>query len=179
MKTVVVASTNPVKIRAARAGFERMFPGDHFRVTGIAAPSGVGDQPTSDGETYRGAHNRAAAAAELNAAADFWVGIEGGVEMIEGQLQGFAWVVVRGVERSGASRTATFALPGAVAQLVRAGTELGLADDIVFGRTNSKQENGSVGLLTNDVIDRAAYYEHAVILALIPFRNTAFTFDGG
>lgn len=179
MKTVVVASTNPVKIRAARAGFERMFPGDHFRVTGVAAPSGVSDQPTSDGETYRGARNRADAAAQISANADYWVGIEGGVELIEGQLQGFAWVVVRGSDRTGASRTATFALPDAVAQLVRAGTELGLADDIVFGRTNSKQENGSVGLLTQDVIDRAAYYEHAVILALIPFKNAAFTFDGG
>ncbi len=60
MKTVVVASTNPVKIRAARAGFERMFPGEHFRVTGVAAPSGVSDQPASDGETYQGARNRAA-----------------------------------------------------------------------------------------------------------------------
>ncbi|GIL09179.1 MAG: non-canonical purine NTP phosphatase [Chloroflexota bacterium] len=179
MKTVVVASTNPVKIRAARAGFERMFPGEHFRVTGVAAPSGVSDQPASDGETYQGARNRAAAAEQLNADADFWVGIEGGVELISGQLQGFAWVVVRGAGRIGSSRTATFALPDAVAQLVRAGTELGLADDIVFGRTNSKQENGSVGLLTHDVIDRAAYYEHAVILALIPFRNAALTFDGG
>ncbi len=42
---------------------------------------------------------------------------------------------------------------------------------MVFGRTNSKQGNGAVGLLTGDVIDRAAYYVHAVILALIPFRN--------
>lgn len=179
MKTVVVASTNPVKIRAARAGFERMFPGDHFRVTSVAVSSGVSDQPLSDGETYRGARNRAAAAAQLNAEADFWVGIEGGVELIEGQLHGFAWVFVRGQERCGASRTATFPVPDAVAQLVRAGTELGLADDIVFGRTNSKQENGSVGLLTHDVIDRTAYYEHAVILALIPFKNPAFTFDAG
>jgi non-canonical (house-cleaning) NTP pyrophosphatase len=48
---------------------------------------------------------------------------------------------------------------------------LGEADDIVFGRSNSKQDNGAVGLLTDNVIDRAQLYEHAMILALIPFKN--------
>jgi non-canonical (house-cleaning) NTP pyrophosphatase len=47
---------------------------------------------------------------------------------------------------------------------------------MVFGRSNSKQQNGSVGILTHDVIDRTAYYVHAVILALIPFVNLQLTF---
>jgi non-canonical (house-cleaning) NTP pyrophosphatase len=49
--------------------------------------------------------------------------------------------------------------------------ELGEADDLVFGRSNSKQDNGAIGLLTGDVIDRAQLYEQAVILALVPFKN--------
>jgi len=57
--------------------------------------------------------------------------------------------------------------------LIRQGKELGEADDIVFGRSNSKQENGAVGLLTDNAIDRAQLYEHAMILALIPFKNEA------
>jgi non-canonical (house-cleaning) NTP pyrophosphatase len=48
---------------------------------------------------------------------------------------------------------------------------LGHADDRVFGRENSEQTNGAVGLLTKDLIDRTAYYEHAVVLALVPFVN--------
>ena len=55
--------------------------------------------------------------------------------------------------------------------LVREGKELGEADDIVFGKENSKQTYGAVGLLTGDVIDRTRFYEDAVVLALIPFRN--------
>jgi non-canonical (house-cleaning) NTP pyrophosphatase len=47
----------------------------------------------------------------------------------------------------------------------------GKADDIVFSRSNSKQQNGAVGLLTKDVITRAAYYEPAVVLALVSFAN--------
>ena len=65
----------------------------------------------------------------------------------------------------------SFYLPPQVAELVRQGVELGEADDIVFGQSNSKQASGAVGLLTGDVIDRAGLYEGAVILALIPFKN--------
>lgn len=177
MKTVIVASTNPVKIQATRNGFERMFPREHFRVTGIAVPSGVSDQPLSDEETYTGALNRTLGAAEKMPEADYWVGIEGGLEENHGEMRGFAWVIVRDAsDRAGKSRTATFVLPGEVTELIHQGKELGDADDLVFKRENSKQHNGSVGILTDDVLDRTGYYEHAVILALIPFKNPALTF---
>ena len=47
--------------------------------------------------------------------------------------------------------------------------ELGLADDKVFGRQDSKSKDGAVGLLTRGAITRTAYYAHAVTLALAPF----------
>ncbi|MFK7922789.1 MAG: DUF84 family protein [Bacteroidia bacterium] len=53
--------------------------------------------------------------------------------------------------------------------MVRSGIELGIADDKVFGKANSKQKNGAVGLLTHDLIVRETLYAPAVILALIPF----------
>lgn len=58
-----------------------------------------------------------------------------------------------------------------IATLVRDGLELGDADDRVFGRTDSKRANGSVGLLTGDAITRAAYYAHGFVLAMIPHRQ--------
>jgi len=54
---------------------------------------------------------------------------------------------------------------------VNSGLELGEADDLVFGQANSKQKNGAIGLLTNDVLNRTTLYEQAVIMALIPFKN--------
>jgi inosine/xanthosine triphosphatase len=189
MKIIAVASTNPVKVKAARAGFEKMFPDEKFDFQMVKAPSGVSDQPSSDEETFVGALNRARRTAELQPEADFWVGIEGGVQecgfdACHNEMMAFAWVVVlasapgyiaQGVAelRCGKGRTGTFFLPKAVVELVRQGMELGAADDAVFGRSNSKQENGAVGLLTGDVIDRALLYEGAVALALIPFRNQA------
>lgn len=185
MKTIIIASKNPVKIQAAREGFARMFPEETFQVQGVSVPSGVSDQPFTDQETLRGALNRAANARRLCPQADYWAGIEGGIEdsTVNGEMTAgmtaFAWTVILGAEdgagaegtRVGKGRTGAFFLPPRVAELVRAGKELGEADDIVFGRTNSKQENGAVGLLTGDVIDRAGFYVPAVILALIPFKN--------
>jgi inosine/xanthosine triphosphatase len=174
MKTVVVASQNPVKKQAALDGFLRMFPGESFQVQAVDVPSGVSDQPCSNPETLRGAENRALLARAALPQADFWIGIEGGVEKQDEGLAAFAWVVILSKVQQGQSRTGTFFLPRAVADLVHQGQELGRADDLVFGDTNSKQKNGAVGLLTNNVIDRAGLYTEAVILALIPFKNPQF-----
>src|SRR5512136_2176252 len=180
MIDLVVASTNPVKIQAAVGGFRRLFPGSELNVTAVAVPSGVAHQPMSDEETLRGALNRSANAQAAQPHADYWIGIEGGIQPIEQELTAFAWIVVRLHKLIGKGRTGTFFLPPAVAELVRQGKELGEADDIVFNRSNSKQENGAVGLLTDNVIDRAQLYEHAMILALIPFKNERlYTRQGG
>jgi inosine/xanthosine triphosphatase len=174
---IVVGSTNPVKVACVQRGFSRVFPKALLDVQGISAPSGVSDQPWSNAETLRGATNRVANAAKAHTDAEYWVGIEGGLEAIDGQLFAFAWVVIQGTHLRGQSRTATFALPQEVAVLIREGHELGDADDIVFGRNNSKQDNGSVGILTGDVIDRTSFYTEAVVLALIPFINPTLNFS--
>lgn len=179
MKTIVLASGNPVKAEAAAGGFRRVFPGRELEVVTVSAPSGVADQPRSDAETLQGAENRAAGALRRHPDADYWVGIEGGIDDDGEEMAAFAWVVVRSPARHGKSRTATFLLPPEVAALVRQGRELGEADDIVFGRTNSKQREGAVGLLTGGVVDRRQLYEQAVVLALVAFRNRDLYGPGG
>jgi len=171
MPVIAVASANPVKIKAARRGFERMFPDQQFTIQSVIAPSGVSHQPLTSMETLAGARNRIANAFALYPTADYWIGIEGGVEEEDGMMTAFAWVAVRTADRIGQARSGAFALPPAVADLVREGKELGEADDIIFGRINSKQANGAIGLLTEDALDRAALYEQAVILALVSFKN--------
>jgi inosine/xanthosine triphosphatase len=171
MKTILVASANPVKIKAAEAGFKAMFPGEDLCVSGVAVSVSVPAQPMSDGETLRGAVERATNARSAHPNADYWVGIEGGCADVNGEMDAFAWVVVLDQKRMGKGRSGAFFLPPQVAELVRQGVELGEADDRVFGRSNSKQKNGAIGLLTDDAVDRAALYVPAVIFALIPFKN--------
>ena len=176
-KRVVVASLNPVKAKATLNGFRRMFPSENVEIEPLAPPRDAPVQPLSDEETLQGALSRAQSAADRAPDADLWVGIEGGVGHLGGEMTAFAWVVVMGKDLVGKARTGTFFLPPQVAKLVSEGRELGEADDIVFGRANSKQENGAVGLLTGDVIDRVKLYEHAVVLALVPFKNAGMYAD--
>lgn len=169
MKKVIVGSTNPVKIKSAKLAFETAFPEEEFEVEGVSAVSQVRDQPMSNDETLLGARNRALDVKQKRKA-DYWVGIEGGIEEHEKELEAFAWMVIldaQGIE--GKARTSSFVLPHEVSLLVRAGLELGQADDQVFNQSHSKQKNGAVGLLTNNLIDRSEYYRQAIILALVPF----------
>jgi inosine/xanthosine triphosphatase len=148
-----------------------------FTITceGIDVPSGVNDQPFSDDETKRGAVNRAKAVfdeytKQHGCSPDFSVGLEGGVQTVSNDLECFAWIAVYNGSQLGCSRTASFNLPPVIKNLViNEGLELGDADDKVFSTVNSKQKGGTVGKLTRGVIDRAQYYETAVVLAMIPF----------
>ncbi len=177
---ITVASTNPVKLQAALNAFERLFPGEDFTVEGVSVPSGVSDQPVTNSETLLGASNRARYVAQQATNSDAYaVGIEGGVEDSPQGLAAFAWVVVQRGDTVGRGRTGTFFLPDEVAELVRGGLELGDADDIVFGQSNSKQKNGAIGLLTGNVITRTTLYEQAVIMALLPFKNLHLSWDVG
>lgn len=178
MKTVIIASENPVKIAAVTKAFERFFPGEVFNFEGIAAVSGVPDQPKGDDETLRGAQNRATNAKLQRPNADYVVGLEGGIATTNRGTEAFAWMcVLDKAGKTGLGKTGSFYLPDAVTRLLEEGMELGEADDRVFSRVNSKHSNGSVGILTHDLIDRTAYYTDAVIFALIPFANPELYFE--
>ncbi|MBI4085130.1 MAG: inosine/xanthosine triphosphatase [Candidatus Liptonbacteria bacterium] len=172
MKKIIIASKNPVKINATLDGFKRIFPDKTFEIESVSVASGVSEQPVNDSETFQGAWNRAENASKAVPGADFWVGIEGGIEEKNSDMEVFAWAIIKDRKgRFGKARTGTFFLPRKVAELIKQGKELGEANDIVFQKTNSKQENGAVGILTGNVVDRTSYYATTIVLALIPFKN--------
>jgi len=168
---IIVASKNPTKINATKLGFEKIFLATTIDCEGVSVPSNVSDQPMSNEETLQGATNRATHAKKDFPKANYWIGIEGGIEKVGEEMMAFAWIVILSKDKMGKSRTGTFFLPSPVVELINQGKELGEADDIVFGHSNSKQKNGAVGILTNNIIDRTQFYIEAMVLALIPFLN--------
>ncbi len=177
---IIVASTNPIKIEATKTGFEKMFPGIKMEIEGISIKSGVSDQPMASDETRNGARNRARNAKIAIPDANYWVGLEGGVEE-DGQmfnqkyhLRSIVWCAIlsKDSDSFGEGQPGSYSLPPEVAHLIiDQGMELGHADDRIFNRVNSKQGDGSVGILTHGVLNRGPYYVQAVLLALIPFKN--------
>lgn len=171
MKKVAVASKNPVKLNAVKEGFKLLFPDTQFEFEAVAAPSGVADQPLSSDETFCGAYNRVQHLSE-NVPADYWIAIEGGAEEKDGEHQVFAWVFARSKEgKTGKGRSSSFYLPQAVSDLMRQGKELAHASDMVFNESNSGQKQGTIGILTGNIIDRTRYYVDPVVMALVPFKN--------
>lgn len=164
-----VGSRNPVKLLAVSDAVNAFWP--DAAVDGIAVESGVGDQPRSVEETFCGAATRARQALAARRDADFGVGIEGGIsDEVDGMWAFAAAVVVSRDGRTGKGQTGRFLLPPEIARLIREeGLELGEADDRFFGRTNSKQNEGAVGILSKGRIDRRELYRHGILFALLRF----------
>lgn len=173
---VLVGSTNPVKIDAARAVFARIDP--TAQVSGQAVASGVAAQPWGEAATRQGAVNRARAA--LSDGATFGVGFEGGVVETEHGLMTCAWCAVTDAAgRLGLGGGVYALLPPTVQQALRDGRELGPAMDDLTGGRDTKQGPGAVGILTAGLIDRQGAYEQILMLALAPFRTPQFYPDAG
>ncbi|MDR7128551.1 inosine/xanthosine triphosphatase [Algoriphagus sp. 4150] len=168
---VIVGSKNIVKVACTESAFTEAFSAG-FTVNGINAASQVSDQPVGNEETYLGARNRVINSKKAFPEADYWVGIEGGIESDERGMFAFAWIYIEHKSGlHGKAKTGTFYLPEAIANLIHSGLELGEADDQFFAQENSKQNGGAVGILTRGAITRQTYYTQAIVLALIPFLN--------
>ncbi|EJH2590833.1 inosine/xanthosine triphosphatase [Vibrio parahaemolyticus] len=164
---VVIASLNPAKINAVKSAFQSAFPQQAFEFVGISVPSEVADQPMTNEETHRGAVNRVKNAKVEMPTADFYVGLEAG---IEGNVT-FAWMVIESDTHHGESRSASLMLPPEVLAQLADANELGDVMDKVFGTENIKQKGGAISLLTQNQLTRSSVYHQALILALIPFTN--------
>ncbi|MDW2239517.1 inosine/xanthosine triphosphatase, partial [Vibrio sp. 1565-1] len=143
------------------------FPQQVFEFVGISVPSEVADQPMTNEETHRGALNRVKNAKLEMPTADFYVGLEAG---IEGNVT-FAWMVIESDTHRGESRSASLMLPPEVLAQLADANELGDVMDKVFGTENIKQKGGAISLLTQNQLTRSSVYHQALILALIPFTN--------
>ncbi|WP_261817413.1 inosine/xanthosine triphosphatase [Vibrio gallicus] len=167
MKKVIVASLNPAKINAVKSAFSEVFPERLFSFEGVSVASEVPDQPMSDIQTKQGALNRVHNAKAQVKDADFYVGLEAGIE----NNATFAWMIIESMATRGESRSSSLMLPPKVIQRIESGEELGDAMDFVYGTSNIKQKGGAIGILTDNRLSRSSVYHQALILALIPFIN--------
>lgn len=179
MRIIVVGSTNPVKIGATAAVVQRAWPS--CIVTGMAAPSGVPDQPVGDANTQLGAKSRAQYVLAARPDADIGVGLEGGVvEEADGSMRTCAWAVA--VDRHGRTSiggSLAMPLPDTVAERIRQGEELGHAMDAVAQTLGTKFGSGAVGILTAGLIDRQRAYEPLVTYALAPWLSADYFASSG
>ena len=169
---VVVGSKNPVKIEAVRTAFDLIFPDQLWEVSGVEVKSGVSDQPMSERESIQGAFNRAQGALISDFQPDFAVGLEGGLQEIDGNWFSCGWIVVLSKEgKKGIGATINIQAPAVMMKMILEGKELGEVTDALFKKENSKQAEGYFGHMTNRAITRTKGYSDGVIAALAAFIN--------
>lgn len=173
MQKVVIASKNKTKVSAVKEAFSALFPLEQFEYEELEVKSNVCD-PVTNKETYTGALCRVEEASKATQA-DFWVGIESGVDVREGECAVFSWVVIKGKnDMIGKAKSTTFYLPDKIFRLVHDEKKLEDSEAIEeispYGEGRG-HKHGTVGVLTDNLIDRTKYYVDPIVLALIPFKN--------
>jgi inosine/xanthosine triphosphatase len=168
---ILVGSLNPVKINAVKNAFSNIFANNQIICKGTHAPSGVSEQPMTASETRLGAINRALFCKNGSNNADFYVALEGGVDLTEDGPITCAYFSIINNQQQSVGRSASLPLPQCVYESLKSGEELGNVMDDLFKTTNIKQKGGAIGLLTHNNATRESIYTQALILALSPFIN--------
>jgi len=171
MLKIAVGSKNPIKIKAVKIAFEKVF-GPDIEVLGLSVLSDVSDMPMSFEEMVKGAKNRASRAREkMNA--DFGVGIEDGFEDKKvGTFLSRFTAIVNKQSIWGYAQGRGLLMPEKIVEKVREqGKELGDVMDEIRGLKNTKQHEGCVGFMTNNLISRETAFEGTVIYALSRFTK--------
>lgn len=171
MINIVVGSQNPIKINASKAAISALYPDTKIICLGVPAPSNVSEQPMTEAETRSGTINRVNYCIKHHQA-DFYVAIEGGVDVFQNIPATFAYVVIADNNKKSVGRSANLPLPNRIYQALQQGEELGDVMDRFFNTTNIKQQGGAMSLLTKDHATREGVYIQALLLALAPFFHT-------
>jgi inosine/xanthosine triphosphatase len=164
---VAVGSQNPAKISAVKEVFRSFFDA---KIEGLAIDSGVSHQPFNE-ETFLGAQNRAQKALDMSAA-DYGVGIEGGIIELNSRWYNLGYVVI--LHQNGEMSTGSsgwFECPQIILNKIRTGKELADAMDEVSDPPYARTELGAIGFLTKNHVTRKDLYVHGVYMALLPFIN--------
>ncbi len=166
---IAVGSKNPVKIASVTNVVKKIWP--DAEVVGVEVDHGTSIQPNSTEEGIIGATKRAEMALK-EADADLGFGLEGSTNDTKHGMLLDGWVAVVGKNgKKGISSCGCILLPEKIAVEVRKGKELGPAMDAFIGMHNTKQKEGTVGILTKGMINRTQAFEHGVTYALAPFLN--------
>jgi inosine/xanthosine triphosphatase len=181
---IAAGSTRRPKLHAVQEAadlFRCYFsPDTTIEVHGYEVESGVSHTPLSREELMQGARQRAetlmARLAAIGDAANFYVGMEGGLDVVEeqGRRRVFleSWAYVTDKERGHFGCSGSIEIPEALAEeVVIRGTELSTAIDEFSGQAGIRDAQGAWGVLSGNLISRQESFRVAVVAAFAPFYN--------
>jgi len=185
---VAVGSTRRPKLNAVWEALTvfgpSLDPDAQFEVVGVEVESGVAHTPLSRAELMAGARRRTEVlvrmARERNAPWKYFVGLEGGFDLVreDGErlvfLQNWAYVT-DGAGRGAYGQSGSILIPAPLAaRVLDQGVELAEAIDAYAGAQGIRDAQGAWGVLTKNLVTRQDAFRTAVINAFAPFFNAEF-----
>jgi len=181
---IAVGSTRKPKLNAVVEVASAIAPllnnGRALGVVGYEVNSGVSHTPASREELMQGARQRAEALqAKLRGngtSADFFVGVEGGLDvaMENGVQRVFleSWAYVSDGTAGHFGCSGSIEIPQELAEeVLTRGKELGVAIDEFAGAVGIRDGQGAWGVLSRNLISRQESFRRAVEVAFAPFYN--------
>ena len=178
---IAVGSKRAPKLEAVRAALDAfgplLHPNSNFEVRGYDVATGVSHTPRSRAELMAGARGRCEAMMRLEKEAAYFVGLEGGLDVIHenGRRLVFleSWAFVCDPSGQGFyGRSGAILLPeGLAVEVLDRSVELSHAIEAYTGIQGIRDSRGAWGVLTKNLIDRQEAFRIAVISAFAPLFN--------
>lgn len=159
---VAIGTKNKAKVQAVQQIVSSFYAAT-FETVAVA--SEVREQPLSSEETRQGAINRAINALQQTDATIAF-GLEGGVTQIEGQLYICNWAALATATTVYTAAGAQIPLPTTVAEAVIAGEALGPVMARYAKQADVSQNQGAIGVFTNELVTRQTMFEHILLLLI-------------
>ena len=176
---VAIASTRSPKVNGEKRAFQKLShipPFEQIVIEPMQVESGVQATPLSVDELMTGARQRAESAfvksGPKSGEALFSVGVEGGIYVSQHRAFLQSWACVYDGTQCSFGSSGSIEIPQALSDaVVRDGADLGKVIDIFAEQKNVRSNQGTWGILTNDLITREDSFELATLNALAPFFN--------
>jgi inosine/xanthosine triphosphatase len=175
---IAIASTRAPKVNGVQRAFRRASHLLPVRFEDVVfsthrIESGVADTPKSIEELIEGARTRAVSLFEsLGGSVDIAIGVEGGLYTSGGKVFLQSWTCVYDGARHAFGSSGSIEIPASLAHAVmEKGADLGVVVDGFAEQHDVRSNQGTWGVLTNDLVTREDSFELATLAALMPFLN--------
>jgi len=171
---IAIGTKNPAKINAVKDAFKKM----NLNIEALteSVKSEVSEMPLDNDEILLGAKNRAKNVYSFfKNKADYGIGIEGGIIKHQDDYYVRGWISIYNGKIYSNAGSLVLPFPKELGNhIFETREELGPLMDELMQDFEINKRQGSVGVMTNNVISRSHVFTDAIIAGFMEFHNTFF-----
>lgn len=166
---IVLTSKSKIKLLVVEEALRNLFVNQDFNIVQFDIED-KGSEPVGEENLILQLQSSIKKAKELETDAVFYVAMEGGVKIVDEEMEEIAFVIVAdSLGKQARSQAVSFPIPNEVAMKVKVGISFADAVNEVYATNDIKNNQGFVGLLTDNLIDKRSLYLQPTIIAFSKF----------